>query len=491
MTAVRLLLPQGGLLGWHRSLAERLAAQRHRVSIELQARRGAPPPSTALVEALEDLIARPLPPASLDRAPPGAWSQPTGGDADLVCDLTGSAEPEPGAIVPLYDGAPGDAARDAALLDRRAPQIELAAFGAGGPQVYASALPAVRRRDLLNCGRAAVADAVTTLIAQLAARGLDEVAAPCVAAASPPPAPARFAAATLAGMIGRRLRRLVAHDDHWRIGVRLRAPEESPFAGLDRLDDGGWRWLPDDRRRYFADPFVFEQDGATYVFCEEYRYASVKGVISVVALDDAGNFGAPQTVLERPYHLSYPFVFRHDGAIWMMPESGANRTLELYRAESFPSRWTLDRVLLSGVEVADATPFAWHGEYWLTAAGGEAAGASWDSLSLYRAPSPLGPWTPASDGPALIDAATSRPAGAVFEHEGALLRPAQDCRAGYGAGLTFCRIDALGPNLIRQTPVRRYAPPGGLHTFNLSGRFAAIDAAGPRARAAWLDGFAR
>ncbi len=176
MTAVRLLLPQGGLRRWHRALAERLAAERHRVLIETRERRGAPPPSTALIEALEDLIARPRPPATLDRAPAGAWSAPGAGDADLVFDLTGSAEPEPGAIVPLYDGAAGEAARDAALLDGRAPWIELAQMTGDAPRVYASALPAVRRRDLLSSGRAAVADALAALVVQLAGRGLGEAA---------------------------------------------------------------------------------------------------------------------------------------------------------------------------------------------------------------------------------------------------------------------------------------------------------------------------
>ena len=489
MTAVRLLLPQGGLRRWHRALAERLATERCRVLIETRERRGAPPHSTVLIEALEDLIARSRPPATLDRAPAGAWTAPGDGDADLVFDLTGSAEPEPGAIVPLYDGVAGDAARDAALLDGRAPWIELAQMIGGAPRAFASALPAVRRRDLLCSGRAAVADALVALVVQLAARGLGEPSASRDGMAPRAPAPVRFAAATLAGLIERRLRRLVVHDDHWRVGVRRRAPDEAPFAGLDRLDDGGWRWLLDDRRRYFADPFVFEQGGVAYVFCEEYPYATSKGVISVFALDDEGVPSPPCVVLERPYHLSYPFVFRHDGAIWMIPESGQNRTLELYRADPFPFRWTFDRVLLSGVEIADATPFAWNGDWWLSATGGETAGASWDRLSFYRGSSPLGPWTPTFDGPALIDASAARPAGRVFEHEGALLRPAQDCRAGYGAGLAFCRIDTLAPGAFRQTPMQRFASAGGLHTFNMTDRFAAIDAAGPRARAAWLRGF--
>jgi len=440
------------------------------------------------MEALESLVARSQPPATLDRAPAGDWSAPVVGDADLVFDLTGSAEPEPGAIVPIYDGVAGDAARDAALLAGRAPWVELAQWIDEPPRVFASALPAVRRRDLLSSGRTAIADAVSALVVQLAARGLGEAAPPRDAIAGSSFASVRFAATIVAGAIRRRLRRPLVHDSHWRVGIRRRAPGDAPFAGLDRLDDGGWRWLQDDRRRYFADPFAFEEGGAAYVFCEEYPYATGKGVISVFALDDEGNPGSPRIVLERPHHLSYPFVFRHDGAIWMMPESGPNRTLELFRADPFPFRWTLDRVLLSGVEIADATPFAWNGDWWLSAAGGETEGASWDRLSFYRAPSPIGPWRPAFDGPALIDASAARPAGRVFEHEGALWRPAQDCRVGYGSGLAFCRIDALGPGAFRQTPMRRFTSPGGLHTFNMTERFAVIDAAGPRARASWLKG---
>jgi hypothetical protein len=57
MMTVRLLLPQGDLRRWHRTLAERLFG-RCRLLIETRPRRGAPPPSTALIEALEDLIAR-------------------------------------------------------------------------------------------------------------------------------------------------------------------------------------------------------------------------------------------------------------------------------------------------------------------------------------------------------------------------------------------------------------------------------------------------
>ena len=92
--------------------------------------------------------------------------------------------------------------------------------------------------------------------------------------------PLAFAAAALTSAIARRLRRLVVHDDHWRIGLRRRAEGDALLSGLDEIGAAPWRWLPDDRQRYFADPFLFEDGGVTYVFCEEFPYATGKGVIS-------------------------------------------------------------------------------------------------------------------------------------------------------------------------------------------------------------------
>ena len=166
MTAVRLLLPHGGLLRWHRALAERLAADGHRVLVALRTRRGAPPPLDALIETLEEWAQRGRAPAATLREPPGAWCAAGDGEADLVFDLTGSILAEPGAVVPFYDGAAGDAARDAALLDGRAPWIELVAIGDDGPRVYASALPALPSRDRLIAGRADVAAVLAALDAR-------------------------------------------------------------------------------------------------------------------------------------------------------------------------------------------------------------------------------------------------------------------------------------------------------------------------------------
>jgi len=492
MSAIRLLLPRGSTRRWHAALVDRLARDGHSVDVELRDARPAPPPALVLVERLERLLYRRGRADACDDAPPGDWAHGLDGRAvDFVFDLTGAAETQRGAIAPLYDAVAGDLARDAALLNGRAPQITLATRGADQWTVLAQALPALERPRILLYGRTAVADRVMTLVRGLAGHG----AGAFTAQADSPRLVHRNPLAYFAGGIVEAARRkligLLAHEGHWRIGWRALAGGDSVLAALAWPEGAPWRWLPDDRRRYFADPFPFEEGGRTYVFCEEYPYATQKGVISVFTLDASGQTSAPRVVLERPYHLSYPLVFRHAGQIWMTPESSGNRTLDLYRADRFPDRWVLERVLIADVEISDATPFEHAGRWWMTAATNEPGSSTWDCLSLFSGAAPIGPWTRAGDRPVLIDASAARPAGRIVRHGGALWRPAQDCTRGYGSGLALCRIDELGEGAFRQTVVQRLAPPvgapsAGVHTLNSCERFEVIDAVGRRAHSAWL-----
>jgi len=415
------------------------------------------------------------------------WPAPASGDPDLVFDLTGADAPREGAVAPFFDGAPGDAARDAALLEGRAPEIELALVAADGRRTLARGLPAIERPSALRFGRDAVSSRIATLALGLASHPQPGAFASPLAS-RPPPSALPFFAGALAAAAARKLRKLVVHEGHWRIGLRSLKPGDAAEDTLDWRGDPLWQWARDDRKRYFADPFLFEDGGVAYVFCEEFPYATQKGIISVMALDGSGAPGPARPVLERPYHLSYPVVFRHEGAIFMMPESSANRTLEIYRADPFPYRWSLDRVVMRDIAISDATAFEFAGGWWLTGATNDPDTSSWDCLSLFSGAGPLGPWTPSGEGPALVDASAARPAGAPYRRNGGMWRPAQDCTQGYGSGLALCRIDDIRPGVLRQTVQRRFKPPGGMHTFNASAHFAAIDTVGPRGRYAWIEG---
>ena len=218
-------------------------------------------------------------------------------------------------------------------------------------------------------------------------------------------------------------------------------------------------------------------------------------MISVFTVSPDGIASAPRPVLETPYHLSYPFVFERDGVVYMMPESCAANRLELYRAERFPDVWVRETILLDGIVVADATLLEASGTLWVFATLGQDGHSDWDSLGLFRADGLTGPWTPHPKNPVLIDASQARSGGRVFERDGRLYRPTQDCSTGYGAGLALCAIDRLDESDYAQSvSARLVARPGqgfhGVHTLNDAAGVEVIDLLGPRRlKSLTLDGF--
>ena len=89
-------------------------------------------------------------------------------------------------------------------------------------------------------------------------------------------------------------------------------------------------------------------------------------------------------------HLSYPFVLEHEGEVWMVPETSAAGTIELYRAEAFPHRWTREAVLVEGVEASDATLVQHDGRWWMLATVRHGGSFS-DTLTAWSAERLTGP----------------------------------------------------------------------------------------------------
>ena len=70
--------------------------------------------------------------------------------------------------------------------------------------------------------------------------------------------------------------------------------------------------------KFWADPFVVKEDGEYYIFFEEYLYKTKKGHLSVLKIDKKGNYTEPKIILNKDYHLSYPFVFKDRGSFYMI-----------------------------------------------------------------------------------------------------------------------------------------------------------------------------
>jgi hypothetical protein len=485
---------------WILDLAGRLEAHGHRVAFDI-AKQPEPGPHEAglnLLFTLESLLYG-LPEARASAV--ADWPRRTDdwiASSNLVIDFSGDALAEQVAgatLIPLQDGAVGDAGAATAILDGRSPVLSVAYRkpGDGGARVVATALPALEEPSIftrsLDRVLARLSGVVLRVIERLT-RGEPASTMPSMAHVrlGPPPnviGAATFLTSSLSAKIGRRLRKLSAIESHWRIGWRWTSGND--IASRLVWPAAPYAFLPDDAKRFYADPFIFWKDGVAHVFCEEYPYATGKGVISVFAVGQDGVIGSPRVVLERPYHLSYPMVFERDGAIFMIPETSANRTVELYRSTCFPDEWALEAVLVNDVSAADATLVERDGRLWLLAAIVEDGASTWDALGLFSAARLKGPWTAHPLNPVLIDAGSARPAGLTFARGNELIRPAQDCARGYGSALALCRVDKLDPEMFAQTCVALLAPlpewgAQGTHTLNFANGLEVIDCTGWRPR---------
>ncbi len=76
-----------------------------------------------------------------------------------------------------------------------------------------------------------------------------------------------------------------------------------------------------------------------FIFFEEVDDQHPVGFLSVLEVFKDGTYILPETILKLDYHLSYPCVFKIDSTWYMIPESSANKTIELWKCTDFPMKW--------------------------------------------------------------------------------------------------------------------------------------------------------
>jgi hypothetical protein len=202
---------------------------------------------------------------------------------------------------------------------------------------------------------------------------------------------------------------------------------------------------PNDRT--WADPFLWRHGEDWFIFCEEWIFGNPHGHIAVMQLSRDGRAVSPsRPVLMKEHHLSYPFLFEHEGSLHMVPEGGGGRAIDLYECAEFPFRWRKKATLVRGIEYVDATLFEHQARWWLLVTIKRGVFALNRDLFAFWASSPLADqWTPHPANPVVRGLRRARPAGPVFELGGKLFRPSQDCLVRYGHSLNIKEILRLDP----------------------------------------------
>ncbi len=238
--------------------------------------------------------------------------------------------------------------------------------------------------------------------------------------------------------------------------------------------------LPNTKSMWCADPFLFEKEGRLYVFFEVLDYMKRKGLLGYREVTESG-FGDIKVIYEGDSHLSFPFIYEENGTVYIIPESFHSSKLFRLKCTEFPDSWEIDKTFTED-KLVDTVMLERNGTRYYISQRVEEADV-FNRVDLFYEEN--GELKECAANPVKLDLADSRGAGKVFEHNGELIRPSQDCSASYGSALYFNRITRLDKNGYEETPVKTVFVHDintdvkrefcGIHTYNRLGNYEVID----------------
>jgi hypothetical protein len=239
--------------------------------------------------------------------------------------------------------------------------------------------------------------------------------------------------------------------------------------------------IPNSPNHYLADPFLFSLDQLEYCFVEDYSFITQKGNIKAFLLD--GNKIIDQgTVLDEPFHLSYPNIFKVENDIFMIPETAENKDIRIYKSTTFPSKWVLHKQLMKDISAADTNILFYKDRWWMFTNIDSADIEDYCSeLHIFYADAfDSNRWIPHSQNPVITSALQARNGGCIVDESG-LFRAFQAQDYGfYGKSIGIAKINTLTPDEYSETIVHSICPDfipniQGTHHIHFKDKMVAID----------------
>jgi hypothetical protein len=233
----------------------------------------------------------------------------------------------------------------------------------------------------------------------------------------------------------------IAKQEKWSIGIYV---GESPFDFVSPENTTNPVLTAEDvtdvPADFVADPFMIKENSSWHMFFEVINSQTRQGDIGLAVSNDGLNWTYKQIVLDEPFHLSYPYVFKWKTKCYMIPESYQANSIRLYKAVDFPIQWSFVGTLIYGNYV-DASIFHYDDRWWMFA-GTNPEGN--DVLRLYYADDLMGPWIEHPQSPIIEgNANIARPAGKVLVFNGRIVRYTQDDDPTYGNQVRAFQITEL------------------------------------------------
>lgn len=263
-------------------------------------------------------------------------------------------------------------------------------------------------------------------------------------------------------------------EEYWNIAFRNYTEADSVVSGENKKTK--FNILKANKRFWYADPFLFEKDGKTYLFVEMFDNKTEVGVIGCSEFVN-GKFTEPEVVLEESFHLSYPYVFEKDSKVLMMPETHEDGCIQFYEAVDFPKKWKKLSVAVKDVNAVDTVI---ENDFFIGSVVCPEKDMSID-ISIYDKDGNEMPYSPVYKR--CLD---RRGAGMCFDFKGERIRPAQSCENGlYGGKIIFYKINQcdndgyseekyseMSPDMIDVIGLKNVS---GIHTYTRTDKLEIVD----------------
>ncbi|MBD2614930.1 MAG: glycoside hydrolase family 32 protein [Nostoc sp. GBBB01] len=202
---------------------------------------------------------------------------------------------------------------------------------------------------------------------------------------------------------------------------------------------------------FVADPFMVRENDIWYMFFEVLNGIQNKGVIGLATSTDAYKWNYQQIILDEPFHLSYPYVFKVENDYYLIPETAEASSIRLYKAINFPTQWSYVKDLLAQGDFVDSSVFKYNHLWWLLTATSEAR----NTLRLYYSQDLMDTWIEHPKSPVIQgNKSIARPAGRVIEFDNKIIRYTQDCEQIYGYQVRAFEITELTTTNYQEQEVK-------------------------------------
>ncbi len=155
--------------------------------------------------------------------------------------------------------------------------------------------------------------------------------------------------------------KLLFYEREWLCAYRFLSEEErkNPIPNLEKRNMYHVMNVP--QNYWAADPFLLAKGEEVYCFFEYMDTKKKKAVIGAKQILPEEEKEV-HVVYEFSGHTSYPCIFEWNNDIYMIPETGAMRSIEMLKCDEWPLKWSKVGALLTDVDTADCTSFIWNGK---------------------------------------------------------------------------------------------------------------------------------